>query len=218
MPLASAIRDAVNAYCVRHLPSQQWFYEYFDFISEPALRSALAGEFYAARYITKLMEALGSTGAELAAHCKFQVIQYASIYEAIISHVLWSHCTGEAAFIEMVQGSEFRVVPVLSRSSQLTHNGERVYPCIKREVVTSEVSIRFDYKVDAAVAIGFVDNRYAPEIKEFYTLRNSIHLRTASKRQIQFQLDHSRRAYRRMEPFARCVRRYLTAPAGAATI
>ena len=87
--------------------------------------------------------------------------------------------------------------------------------CIQRKEKTSTFSIKSDDKVNAAVKIGFVDEDLGEEIKSFYKLRNAIHLETAVKKDIQYALDQSLLAYRRMEPFANGIRTFLAQNAEA---
>lgn len=71
-------------------------------------------------------------------------------------------------------------------------------------------SIRFGDKVDLAVDIGFLDECYAKEIKSTYSLRNLIHIETASKQGTEFdEIEESKLAYRRMEPFIKRIKEFL---------
>ena len=89
MPLKRNEIDTVMNYCKRDLPQDhKWYTDQFNFIKDANLQESLAREFYTARYIYKLMEALCLEDFELHAHLKFQTIQYASIYEAVINYLL----------------------------------------------------------------------------------------------------------------------------------
>jgi hypothetical protein len=89
VPLPQETIDRVYMYCDRDLPDDEHYEQIFDFVDEPFLKQAIIQEFKAARYIYKLMEALHVDGIRLHAHVKFQITQYASIYEAIIIYFLW---------------------------------------------------------------------------------------------------------------------------------
>jgi hypothetical protein len=90
-----------------------------------------------------------------------------------------------------------------------TKEGENIVLCAERNEKTLVMSIKFDDKVDAAVRIGFVDPQIAYEIKEFYKLRNAIHLESAVKNTIKYKIDNSKLAYRRMCPFTNGIRGFL---------
>ena len=70
-------------------------------------------------------------------------------------------------------------------------------------------SIKFDDKIAAAVKIGFITESLGKEISEFYKLRNSIHLETAVKKKVEFELKQAELAYRRMQPFIKGVKAFL---------
>lgn len=202
MPLEKDMIESVLGYCKRDLPQDfDFFLGKFDFIDDATLRNKLAQEFYNSRYMYKLMEALNLTGHELYAHVKFQIIQYASIYEAVICYLLWNKFKDNEAVKTMEVHQELRKVSALASPTVLTYDGVEAYICQNRNVKTAAPSIKFDDKVNAAVEIGFVEEIYAEEIKQFYKLRNFVHIEKASKDQFEFEIEQSRLAYRRMEPF-----------------
>ena len=84
MPLAEEERERILTYCDHHIPKPQIVEDYFSFIADHDLRKMLVREYLAARYIYKLGEALYAAEDKLEAHAKFQIVQYASIYEAVI--------------------------------------------------------------------------------------------------------------------------------------
>jgi hypothetical protein len=55
----------------------------------------------------------------------------------------------------------------------------------------------------------FVDRTLGKEIKEFYKLRNAIHIDGAIKNAIKYELSSSRRAFRRMWPFTKGIKGFL---------
>jgi hypothetical protein len=210
MPLKEALRKEILTYCDRDLPPKNDVGEMFDFITEEKLRNRIEAEFHAARYIYKLGEALAVKDERLHAHVKFQIVQYAGIYEAVIVHLLWSNFRDrpEVIAIEFHQAlKKFANLP--STVQMTTSDGEELFLSVKREERTPPVSIKFDDKVSAAVAIGFVDADIGEEIKGFYKLRNAIHLESAVKNEIKYEIDSSLLAYRRMLPFTRGVRGFL---------
>ena len=84
MPLEETLRNQIQCYCTKDLPGDlNWHIQKFDFINDVELRDRLGRAFYAARYMSKVMEALYVQDNELHPFVKFQVIQYASIYEEL---------------------------------------------------------------------------------------------------------------------------------------
>src|ERR1700733_6487096 len=91
MPLPLELRTVVNDYCKKDFPGDlEWHVRQFAFVANVELQKRLGRAYYAARYVSKLMEALFATGDEIHPFVKFQIMQYASIYEAVISYLLWS--------------------------------------------------------------------------------------------------------------------------------
>jgi hypothetical protein len=182
----------------------------FDFIGDVKLRERVEAEFHAARYIYKLGEALAAQDEKLHAHVKFQIVQYAGIYEAIIVHLLWTVYAQHLAVTEMEYHKVMRKTATMPASLVMTtKEGEDVHLCVEHKERTPAISIKFDDKVDAAVAIGFLDPTIGTEIKAFYKLRNAIHLESAIRNKTKYELDSSHLAFRRMKPFTVGIKAFL---------
>ena len=114
MPLDETLRKAIRTYCVRDLPGDlQWHIDQFPFIENEELKSRLGRAFYSARYIAKLMEALLASGDEIHPFVKFQIMQYASIYEAVVSYLLWSRYAEHAEVRALQTHKAYRPVSAL---------------------------------------------------------------------------------------------------------
>src|ERR1035437_112060 len=216
MPLSPQERQAVHDYCCRDLGgNMNWHIDQFSFIGEIELRKRLGRAFYSARYIYKLMEALSVSGDELHAFVKFQVVQYASIYEAVISHLLWGHFKGHAEVLGMETHKIYKKVSGLSKDTTMKYGEEDLYTCIYTTAKKQRNSISFPDKVDCAVRVGFVQRTYAEEIKELYALRNLAHIENEAEKQIEVEIAHSKNAYRRMQPFLKHIIDTLAKPHSA---
>jgi hypothetical protein len=203
MPIKTEIIGELTTYIDRDLPQGLiWYIEQFSFIEDRKLKEYLANEFYTARYIYKLMEALNVKARDLNAHVKFQIIQYASIFESVICYLLWNKYKDHEAVQKIQYHLEYHPVQALSKKSRIFFDDEEVYICrLKKDVKTPEYSIKFDDKVNAAVEIGFLKSDLAEDIKQIYKLRNNVHTSKAAKAQFTFELEQSKKAYLRMEPF-----------------
>ena len=162
MPLETKTIDEVLNYCKRDLPQDHnWYINEFYFIKDQALQESLAREFYTARYIYKLMEALFLEDFELHAHLKFQIIQYASIYEAVINYLLLNNFKEDENVKKISTHISLREIAALSGLTKITYEGNKIFTCLKKETKTPWTSIPFHDKVDASVDIGFVNEIYA---------------------------------------------------------
>lgn len=210
MPLETQTIDEVLNYCKRDLPqNHSWFINEFDFIKDKALQVSLAREFYTARYIYKLMEALFLEDFELHAHLKFQIIQYASIYEAVINYLLVNNFKENMNVKKISTHTSLKEISTLSKLTKITYDDEKIFTCIKNDTKTPWNSIPFHDKVDASVNIGFLKEKYSAEIKSFYTLRNSIHIEAAAKKNIEYEIEQSKIAYKRLRPFIDDIKAFL---------
>lgn len=211
MPLKEADRENVLKYCDRDIPDATLVESYFDFVQDEDLRSALVREYIAARYIYKLQEALNVSDDKLAAHAKFQIVQFAAIYEALIVHILWTHYADRAEVKDIEYYKSLRKVTQFPKSLDVkTKDGQEVHICLEAEIKNTRHSIKFDDKVDAAVKIGFVDASLGEEIKEFFKTRNGVYIENAVKNEIEYEITQSQLAFWRIKPFTRGIRDFLT--------
>jgi hypothetical protein len=61
--------------------------------------------------------------------------------------------------------------------------------------------VRFDRKAECAFQLGFIEDWLRDDLIEFYEARNSIHIHAEIRKSLKYQLDLSRDAYRRLQPF-----------------
>lgn len=202
MPLEQEAREAIDAYCKNHLPDDpKWHIEQFSFIANKELQQRLGRAFYAARYLGKLMEATYASGDAMHAFVKFQIMQYASIYEAVISCLLWTRYKQHDEVLRLQTHKAYKPVSALGSLTSMKYGDEELIPCVYRNSHTPKNSIPFRDKVDCAVRIGFVDAAYAGDIKQIYELRNLAHIETEAEKQIELEIEQSKTAYLRMQPF-----------------
>lgn len=208
-PLSDPVRSQAVEYARSDLPGDlAWHVGYFDFISDPALRDRLGQEFYAARFLYKLWEALRIDEPWAGqAQVQLQVQQYASIYEASIHHLLFVESKDDP-IVERL----YEVKPLVQRDLPgeimdmirgLDAEDSAEIVGAKRTVRrTQESKIRFDSKVDAAIELGILSEELGREIGAFYTARNYIHIHAELRHEdFEWPIAFARDAYRRLKPF-----------------
>ena len=211
MPLEETLRTQIQSYCTKDLPGDlDWHINKFHFIDDTELRERLGRAFYAAIYMSKLMEALYVKENELHPFVKFQVMQYASIYEAVITHLLWNKFKDHPEVIALQTHKAYKPISALSSSTEMLYDKVPIFTCVYKDEKTPKNSIPFGDKVDCGVRIGFIDGQYSSDIKDIYTLRNLTHIETEAKKQIDIELEHSKLSYWRMQPFLDEIERFLT--------
>jgi hypothetical protein len=202
MPLDEALRRNIHEYCVRDLAGDlQWHVNQFQFVEDPELMKRLGRAFYSARYLAKLMEALFATGAEIHLFVKFQIMQYASIYEAVVSYLLWGKYADHDEVKKLQTHKSYKPVNALGSLTKMKYDEEDLFTCVYRDAKTPRNSIPFKDKVDCAVRIGFIDVAYAEDIKKIYELRNLAHIETEAEKQIEVELEQAKTGYWRIKPF-----------------
>ena len=207
MPFKTDIRDSIHSYCVKDLPGDlAWHVSQFSFVASEELQKRLGRAFYSARYMAKLMEGLFVSGDEIHPFIKFQIMQYASIYEAVVSYLLWSRYADHDEVKALQTHKSYKPVRALGNATSMTFESEtfgaeEIFTCVYRDSRTPRNSIPFKEKIDCAIRIGFVEEIYAEDIKRIYELRNLAHIETEAKKQIEVEIEHSKKSYWRMKPF-----------------
>ncbi|WP_201049429.1 hypothetical protein [Aliivibrio fischeri] len=89
MAFETGTKKEIEDYIKGHLAGWDWHQARFNIISDETLKDRLADEFMSARYIYKLLEGMSADDWLLRAQIRIQVLSYASIYEAVIHHILF---------------------------------------------------------------------------------------------------------------------------------
>lgn len=214
MPLDPETIRNITAYYRKNLGHYGQFIEKFDMIVDKKLQRRLAQEYYMARYIAGIQSAMNfnENSFELLAHLKFQIVQYAGIYEAVISNVLIKKFGNDEMVLKLQKSEFYSRVDALSNGTEIRHNGDTVYICKKSEKKlgwdTNKIS--FDNKLKVAKQIGFVKEEIGKTILEIYGLRHSVHPEKAVKAEIIFHKEQVNIASKTMDVFLSDIRKFLT--------
>jgi hypothetical protein len=210
MPLEQGLREQINDYCKRDLPGDiNWHINEFNFIDNVGLRNKVGRAFYSARFISKLMEGLYVAGDDIHPFVKFQIIQYASIYEAVTTYLLWNKYSEHLEVKALQTHKAYKPVSSLGSLTKFTYDGADIFTCVYKDTKTHKNSIPFKDRVDCAVRIGFIDTAYSEDIKNIFALRNLAHLESEADRQVEMELEDSKKGYRRIKPFIDRIKEFL---------
>jgi hypothetical protein len=195
----------IETYVTAHLPSRHWFDSRFDFVTDVELARRLGREFYTARYVYKLLEGFSAVDDLLIAQVRLQVLQYTSIYEAVVHHVLFD-VLGEIPEVQSLLVYQslkpYSVPSVMTKTiKSLVHDGREIVPAFMASSKVDKSKVRFDYKVRCASQLGLIAESLAAELVTLYEARNSIHLHAEIKKDIEWEIEISRVAYQRFQPF-----------------
>lgn len=201
MPFNDTIKKEIEDYIKNHLPDEVWFDDFFDFINDNTLKSRLAEEFKAIRYLYKFFEGIQADDWLKNAQIRIQIFYYASIYEAIIHHILFELLKEEECVKKLFETKVYKKISVSKELNELEHDGKKIqtmYEAIgKREITT----IRFENKISVAVELGLIEPTLGNELQQIYDLRNAIHLHAEIRKGIAYEIEMSTIAYRRMQVF-----------------
>lgn len=95
-------------------------------------------------------------------------------------------------------------IPIGKKSKlekELTHNGKKIVTFYYDECNKEITAIRFDHKCKVAEKIGLIDSKLCLELIKNYEIRNGLHMHAEIRKQIEYELEISKIAYRRMKLF-----------------
>lgn len=215
MALPKQIQNEIYRYCDNDLPQKEWYEKEFEFIEDGKLRNRLVEEFRGIRFAYKLYEGIEATEENLIFEVRHQIFAYATLYEAVIHYILYAYYADTAEFHDMQYHKAPAKISIPdskleSLNELLTHNGETIIPYHVQERKKDDSQVRFDDKCKTAERLGLISKclnsageevDLPTEIIEIYGYRNAIHLIAEQRKGIEYELDLSKRAYRRMRPF-----------------
>lgn len=211
MPLDDSFRETILAYCTKRIAPQAKCEIDFCFVTDEQLRAKLGSEFFLSRYIYKLSECLYLDGEFLNAHSKFQIIQYASIYESVINYLLFDRYKDTEEVKGIMSKLEFSKYTDLPNNVSLANadNAEPLFICYKKSIQLAPQNVRFSDKLKVSIELGFISKKISDDIQDIYTLRNGVHIDAALKRNMSYEIEMARLSYRRMRPFLDGIKRHL---------
>lgn len=214
MPFSAELQAAVNEYVTGHLPDNEFYEANFDFMHDAELAERVADEFKAARYIYKLLEGLEAEGWLRRAQVKSQILSYASIYEAIIHHILFDILETHPKVIELQSKNTYKRISIPTHKmntlkSSLSHAGREIIPMYETGAKKDLNNIRFDDKAACAENMGIISEGLCRDLVDLYSARNAIHIHAEIRKDIYYEIELSKKAYRRMKIFREQVSAWL---------
>lgn len=211
MALGTKMITQVINYCNRDLvpdssfrstgvyPSN-WFIQYFSFLDDARLEKYLGEAFYQARFMYKLMSSLKLPLAKHKGIVRFQIVQYASICEAVLQHAIEKYYKNEFenryAVTELVKCNN-----ALSVDTKITYNGTSLYLCQEKKKKADIKRTRIDYKTEFAVAHNIISQPTKVAFDALYDSRNNIHILKAANNNYNPRLYESKNAFLLMQKF-----------------
>jgi hypothetical protein len=207
MPFAEDVQKSINDYIEKYTGTAEFYREYFWFISDSDLRVRLEDEFKSARYVYKLLEGMQAKDWLLTAEVRIQILLYASIYEAVLHHVLLQdYSTSDVVkrLTTFESRKKINISGAIKKKIVDTYHptGEVVVYQLESATV-DERKIVFEDKANAALKLELIDQATHGVIVRVYSLRNAIHLHAELRRNIAYQIDAAKEAYWHVQGFCR---------------
>lgn len=168
----------------------------------------------AIRFAYKLYEGIQAKKENYIFQIRYQIFAYASLYEAILDYVLLNYYNENRHFKKMLYYKKIKKISIpknkMSIFDEIEHDGKKILPCYEGMEKNDYSKIKFESKCDVARRIGLIYKiKYRKgkecdlpnDILRIYNIRNGIHLYAEKRKGIEYDIELSRIAYRRMKPF-----------------
>ena len=152
-----------------------WFEAYFDFISDHVLGKHLGEAFYQARFLYKIMLALHLPQSKNKGFVKFQIIQYASICEALLQFVIETKFKEEYTREHVIYDFTLNQ-NALSKSTAITFEGKDLFLCNRKKKKVDLKRERIDNKIAFCLGKNVISESSASAFQQLYEARNNIHI------------------------------------------
>jgi hypothetical protein len=159
--------------------------EFFGFIENKVLRKKLTQSFKEAVFLKNLSDKLAINFTDAHPLNEIQILHYASIYEAIIDHILENYFKDDIAdllterILKDVDFCKLIEIRYLADSANL-------YLCKAKVIKRKLIQIKFEDRIKKAVELGLVDSSFQADIVKLYDYRNHIHIIKASTNKHKF--------------------------------
>ncbi|CAD5897658.1 hypothetical protein R6Z02_05915 [Carnobacterium maltaromaticum] len=205
MPFPEELANRVNEYCSSHIPPDSWYEEkFFPFIKDKDIWNRLVIEHKNARFIYKVFEGLQAEDEQLLAQIKTQVIMYVSIQEEVVNYVLFELFKERVEVENLKKINKLTKISIPEKSKELlsgilNHDEQEIIPCYYKDAKTNKTKVRFDQKVPVLVEMDLIDDQLAKDLIRLYEYRNTVHLEAERRKQLDYDLEMGKLAFRRVE-------------------
>ena len=157
----------------------EWFRKQFSFIPDQGVQLQLGEAFYEARFMYGFMSVLNLPVAKSKGLIKYQIIQYASICEALLNFTIQTYF--EEEFGEQYAGQSLVKLPnAISKLTSISYDGDPVFLCkykTEKAIVTwSSTTEKTEFAVEKEIISADTKEKYC----KLYDLRNNAHILKAA--------------------------------------
>ncbi|MBS4204316.1 hypothetical protein [Lederbergia citrea] len=205
MPFSEDLQEKIFDYVYGHLPSEEWYDKrFYTFIKNDNLRERLIIEYKNSRVIYKIFEGLQAKDELLLAQIKTQVIMYVSIQEAVINYGLFDIFEAKRPVQDLLFQNRNTQIMIPSHKKEklveeLIHDGKEILTFYKEKKPVDKTKIRYDQKVEACFRLNLIDIQLKEDLIKLYKYRNTVHIESELKQNLDYNLEMGNLAYRRVE-------------------
>ena len=156
----------------------------FSHVADPAMRTALAETLYGARWLYKLGLALLANNQEQFAHVRAQIIDYASVAEALLADLIVQACRKGKLKGQRWQCKHAR------GATPLTWNASN-----PEETVAYTT---FEWRIIVALESGIINSKLSGQLNSIRTRRNTVHLTAKVKAGVNYYAGLAMRSHAAM--------------------
>lgn len=157
----------------------EWFKRQFSFIPDSAVQSQLGAAFYEARFMYAFMSVLNLKLDKTKGIIKYQIIQYASICEALLNYTIDAYYKEEFG-TKYASQVLTKVSQATSSLTQITYDGTPVYLCKYKNEKAPVTWTSTPTKTEFAVEKGIISEATKDKFCTLYDLRNNAHILKAA--------------------------------------
>lgn len=129
---------------------------------------------------------------------------YVSIQEAVVNYVLFDLYEAKEPVQKLLfQERNTQIMIPIHKKEQLKksliHQGKEILTYYKEKKLVDKTKIRYDQKVEACYQLNLIDEQLKKDLIKLYKYRNTIHIESELKQNLDYNLEMGNLAYRRVE-------------------
>lgn len=191
---------------------QEWFEGYFSFLKNSKVQRHLGDAFYQARFIYELMKALNLPFSKQKGFVKFQIMQYASICEALIDYTIREFFKVE--FMETHGSLEYRPMSqAISKNTKIIYKTQtkdkdqtkeqELVLCQQKLKSPDLKRARTDLKTEFVLKKQVISEDTKKKVDGLYDVRNNIHILKAAEQEYMPQIYEAKDSFDTMQQLVR---------------
>lgn len=129
---------------------------------------------------------------------------YVSIQEAVVNYVLFDLLKDKDPVQDLLFQERTTQIMIPRHKKEklereLMHDGKEILTFFKEKKEVDKTKIRYDQKVEACYNLNLINSELKGDLIKLYKYRNTVHLESELRQNLDYNLDMGNLAYRRVE-------------------